>query len=76
MAKRKTISESRTRFEDGVAGKGPTWESHTTDAASDYETFFKPTLDVQNKCGAEVEKLSGYAALVAYASCMSKEMGK
>jgi len=75
MVKRKTIEEAARRRVEGIRGKGPTWEKEAIAADPAYKSEFGPVLTDQNACGEEVEALSGYAALVAYASCMAKKRG-
>lgn len=75
MPKRKSIEEAKKRFEEGVTGKGAVWEKRAKAASTDYASEFGPVLSDQNACGEEVERLSGYAALVAYANCMQGKRG-
>jgi len=73
--KRSSVEEAAGRFSEGVSGKGSKWEERTAAASSDYSTGFAPYLSAQNSCGASVEKMGGYRALVAYASCMASKFG-
>jgi len=75
VVKRKTIEEAARRRIEGITGKGPVWEKESKAADPAYKSEFGPVLADQNACGEEVERLSGYAALVAYASCMQGKRG-
>jgi len=75
MVKRKTIEESKKRFEEGITGKGTLWEKRAKGASGTYASEFGPVLADQNACGEEVEPLAGYAALAAYANCMVGKRG-
>ncbi|RLF19079.1 MAG: hypothetical protein DRJ68_06350, partial [Thermoprotei archaeon] len=61
-----SIDELARRFQEGVRGSGPKWESRTIAGVNRYREGFAPVYSAQIACAEAVKRqgLGGYDALL------------
>lgn len=64
------LEEALRRFQEGVRGAGPKWETRTVASAQLWRSNVEPFYTAALACSQATRGLGGYDRLIQYASCM------
>ncbi|RLG81726.1 MAG: hypothetical protein DRO09_01715 [Thermoprotei archaeon] len=70
------LEEALRRFQEGVRGAGPKWESRTIAATQWWRQNVEPFYTAAIACSQATRGLGGYDRLIQYANCMKSRIGR